>query len=159
MAAQYLFITDWYIRAPLQQVWDAIYLSEEWPQWWDSVLSVTETVKGDERGIGSVRIYKLQSPVLYTLSFSLTLTERIEYKLLKGSASGDLKGIGAWRFEENNGITHVQCEWNVSTTVWWMNLFAFMLKPAFSYNHRLVMKRGAKCLAKKLNAELVKATE
>jgi uncharacterized protein YndB with AHSA1/START domain len=159
VAAQYLFITDWYIKAPLKEVWDVIYESEQWPEWWDSVLAVEETVKGDERGIGSVRNYKMQSPVLYTLSFAITLTERTEYQLLKGNVSGQLQGIGSWKLEEKNGTTHVQIEWHVSTTIWWMNLFAFLLKPAFAYNHKLVMQHGAKCLAKKLNAELVSAIE
>jgi hypothetical protein len=151
---EYHFITHWRVRAPLQEVWDAIYLSETWPQWWKGVISVTETDPGDERGIGSIRIYKLLSPMYYTLSFSLQLTDRIEYTQLRGNASGELKGTGAWLFEHSNGITNIKCIWNVRTTIWWMNVFAFLLKPVFKYNHTAVMKWGAQSLAKKLNAEV-----
>jgi hypothetical protein len=36
-----------------------------------------------------------------------------------------------------------------------MNYLSFLLKPAFNYNHDVVMNWGAKGLAKKLNAELI----
>lgn len=154
MARVYSFETDWVFNAPLQQVWDAIYLSEDWPKWWKGVLSVEEIVKGDERGIGSVRVYKMRSPMLYTLSFHMELTDRIELRLLKGNASGELQGTGAWYFEEHDGLTHVHYEWKVSTNKAWMNYLAFLLKPLFEYNHDILMRWGAESLAKKLNTEV-----
>ncbi len=36
-----------------------------------------------------------------------------------------------------------------------MNYFSFVLKPIFKYNHDVVMRWGAKGLAKKLGTELV----
>jgi len=154
MPENYSFTTHWYVNAPLKDVWEAIYKSEEWPRWWKGVQSVTETVNGDERGIGSVRVYKLRSPMLYTLSFNLLLTDREEYKYLSGNASGELEGTGAWYFDIGEGMTHVRCHWNVHTNIKWMNAFAFILKPIFRYNHSKVMKWGAESLAKKLNTEV-----
>src|SRR5690606_17528487 len=116
---QYHFISHWQVSAPLQQVWDAIYLSEQWPEWWKGVVSVKEIKAGDSLGIGSIRTYRMRSPMLYTLSFNLQLTDREELKLLKGNATGELKGTGAWHFEHKNGITDVKCIWNVHTTLWW----------------------------------------
>ena len=154
MPENYSFSTSWYINAPLEKVWEIIYKSEEWPQWWKGVLSVTETEKGDERGIGSVRTYRLRSPMGYTLSFDLLLTDREEYKYLSGNASGELEGTGSWSFDRGEGMTHVRCHWNVHTNIKWMNAFAFILKPVFKLNHRIVMKWGAKSLAKKLNTDV-----
>lgn len=151
---QYSFISKWIIDAPIELVWEIIYESEQWPQWWKGVVSVIETVKGDENGIGSVRVYKMRSPMLYTLSFNIHLTERLDYVKLIGTASGELSGTGAWYFKDKNGRTLVQCHWNVASTVWWMNLFAFALRPAFELNHHIVMKNGAKSIAKKLNTEV-----
>jgi Polyketide cyclase / dehydrase and lipid transport. len=150
----YHFVTHWEVHAPLAEVWDVIYQSEQWPLWWKGVVSVTETNKGDERGIGSIRVYKLRSPMYYTLSFSLRLTHRIDNALLAGEASGELNGIGEWLFLHKDGITNVRCIWDVDTTVCWMNAFAFLLKPIFRYNHNVVMKQGATSLAKKLNARV-----
>jgi len=152
---EYSFVTTWRLKTPLQSAWNAIYLSEQWPQWWDSVISVHEIEEGDEQGIGSIRIYKLRSPMLYTLSFRMQLTDRVEYKLLSGIATGDLAGTGSWQFEEDGEITTIRCYWDVTTSISWMNKLSFLLKPIFKLNHSIVMKQGGKCLARKLHAEII----
>lgn len=154
MPQTYSFISRWQVNAPIENVWKLIYDSEKWPEWWPSVVEVKEIYTGDSSGIGSIRSYKMRSPMLYTLSFKLTLTEREDLKLLKGNASGDLEGTGAWFISESYGVTDVQCHWRVSTTKWWMNSFAFVLKPLFRYNHSAVMKDGGHSLGKKLHTSV-----
>ncbi len=154
MPQQYSFLSHWRIKAPIDDVWQLIYDSEKWPEWWYGVESVVETRKGDTRGIGSIRSYKMRSPMLYTLSFNIQLTERTDLKLLKGYASGELVGTGAWTFQQTGEEIDVQCHWQVITTKWWMNIFAFILRPIFQYNHAAVMRNGANCLARKLNSEV-----
>jgi hypothetical protein len=151
MAIEYSFTTKWKTTAPIHDVWEAIRLSLYWPKWWKSFVSVIELEHGDDRGIGSIRRYTLKSPSHYTLSFDMLLTDREEYKLLSGKATGELEGTGTWHFYEQDGMTWIECHWNVKTTKAWMNALAFILRPAFSYNHRMVMKKGAQFLAKKLN--------
>ena len=155
MATEYAFITRWQIKAPLPQVWSVIYSSLDWPDWWKGVQSVTEIEKGDNAGIGSVRSYTWRSVLPYTLSFQMRLVEIETYKRMKGQAFGELEGEGEWFFEEKNGITYIEYHWTVFTNKAWMNYFSFMLKPAFQYNHDVVMSWGARGLAAKLNAELV----
>lgn len=155
MPTQYSFITKWQIKAPLNQVWDAIYHSLDWPNWWRGVLAVRELEEGDERGINSVREYTWKSALPYKLAFNMRLTERDDLKRLAGVAFGELEGNGTWHFEHKDGITYVQYNWNVITNKAWMNWCSFLLKPAFQYNHDVVMKWGAEGLAKKLNAELI----
>jgi len=36
----YKFITNWQIKASLNDVWFAIYESAEWPAWWKGVKEV-----------------------------------------------------------------------------------------------------------------------
>lgn len=74
---------------------------------------------------------------------------------MQGIASGELEGVGEWIFEEKDGITSIQYYWNVKTTLKWMNKVAFIMKPLFKFSHNLVMKWGAKGLAKKLDAPLI----
>ena len=150
MAIEYSFITHWKTTAPIHLAWETIRLSLEWPEWWKSFISVTELQPGNDMGIGSIRRYTLQSPTKYKLTFDLLLTERIEHKLLKGIASGELAGEGIWHFREEDGFTFIECHWKVKTTKAWMNALAFILKPAFQFNHKLVMKKGAKYLDKRL---------
>lgn len=154
MAIAYSFTTKWKTSAPVHDVWEAIRLSLDWPQWWKSFVSVTELQPGDNLGIGSIRRYTLQSPTRYKLTFDLLLTERVEHKKLKGEASGELAGTGTWLFDIRDGMTYIECQWNVSTTKAWMNLLAFILKPAFQYNHKQVMKKGAGFLAQRLGTEV-----
>jgi hypothetical protein len=150
MAIEYSFTTHWKTTASINDVWEAIRFSLEWPGWWKSFVAVKEIVPGDEMGIGSIRRYTLKSPTHYKLTFDLLLTDRIEHKLLSGKVSGELEGTGIWHFDVRDGITFIECQWNVRTTKAWMNALAFMLRPAFKYNHRMVMKQGAQYLAKKL---------
>ena len=55
MATKYSFVTKWQLKASLADVWDAIYNSTEWPQWWKGVKAVIEIEKNDEAGINGVR--------------------------------------------------------------------------------------------------------
>lgn len=156
MPKHYSFVTNWELEARLEDVWNAIYNSLEWPQWWKGVKSVIEIKPNDANGINGIRIYTWKISVTYGLSFSMQLTEKEFLKRLKGIASGELEGTGEWIFTENNGIVHVRYNWNVVTNKKWMNTFAFLLKPVFKFNHNVVMHWGGKGLAKKLGTRLLK---
>jgi hypothetical protein len=153
----YKFITQWQIEAPVNDVWYAIYESDEWPNWWKGVVCVKMIKENDVNGINGIRAYTWKSALPYKLSFTIKLTEKQELKLLKGIASGELEGDGTWLFNEENGVTKIQYNWNVKTTKTWMNYFVFILKPLFKLNHDIIMKWGAEGLAKKLNAKLISA--
>ena len=152
---KYSFTTRWKIKAPAEQVWNAIYESTEWPGWWKGVIAVEIVEEGDEYGVNGIRTYTWKSALPYKLSFQMKLVEKNEPKYMHGVAFGELEGEGEWFFEQHGDTTHVQYSWNVFTNKAWMNYFSFLLKPAFKYNHDVVMRWGAEGLAKKLNAELV----
>lgn len=150
MATQYSFVTKWQIQAPVEQVWDAIYNSTEWPNWWKGVVAVNELNAGDERGIRGIRRYTWKSALPYKLSFNMQLTQREDGKKLAGIAFGELEGNGTWVFEQKNNTTFVTYYWNVITNKPWMNYLSFLLKPAFTYNHNIVMRWGEQGLKRKL---------
>ena len=151
----YHFVTVWKIKAPVDKVWEAIYNSEEWPQWWKAVKDVKHISNNDESGLNGINEYYWRTAALYTLKFYSQLSENIPYKRLAGNAWGELEGQGLWTFEQQGDITRVQYNWDVRTNKKWMNAFSWLLKPVFNYNHDLVMKSGAKGLAEKLSAELL----
>ena len=155
MATDYSFITHWQINAPLTDVWEVIHDSIQWPQWWKGVVKVVEFKKGDANGVGGIREYTWRSILPYQLSFKMCLTACDKYKRIKGKAFGELEGEGEWLFSEKEGITYVEYHWTVFTNKAWMNYLAFMLKPAFRYNHDVVMGWGIKGLANKLNASFI----
>jgi len=153
----YKFITQWRIKAPLNDVWYAIYNSEEWPGWWKGVEDVRVIRENDVDGINGIREYTWKSILPYKLVFKMRLVQKDDFELLRGIAFGELEGDGTWYFIEENGITRVRYNWNVKTNKAWMNYFTFILKPLFKLNHDVVMRWGAKCLAKKLNTKLIRS--
>ncbi|HEX3187221.1 MAG TPA: SRPBCC family protein [Pyrinomonadaceae bacterium] len=154
----YSFVTIWRVKAPIENVWNEIYHSQDWPVWWKGVESVMEISKGDERGVGSVHRYTWKSKLPYRLSFDMK-TVRIEPPvLLEGIATGELQGHGLWQLStsgsetagETAGETIVRYDWKVETTKWWMNLLAPIARPLFEWNHNVVMSWGAKGLSERL---------
>ncbi len=67
--ASYEFTTIWRIQAPLEKVWNEIYHTEHWPDWWKGVIAVEESRKGDDLGVGSIRKYTWRTKLPYELIF------------------------------------------------------------------------------------------
>jgi uncharacterized protein YndB with AHSA1/START domain len=154
----YRFLTTWCLEAPINPVWDAIYDSERWPEWWRGVERVVELAPGDEEDIGQRAAYTWRSRLPYELTFEVELTRKEAPHLLAGEASGELTGTGTWRISEGGGLTTVLYEWDVRTTRPWMNRLAPIARPVFAWNHDWVMKRGGEGLARLLDARLVVAS-
>jgi uncharacterized protein YndB with AHSA1/START domain len=65
--AEYRFLTTWLLEAEREQVWDAIYESEHWPEWWHGVLEADKIEEGDEDGVGQYGRYVWKSKLPYKL--------------------------------------------------------------------------------------------
>jgi len=151
----YEFITIWRVKAPIEKVWDEIYHSEKWPEWWRGVEEVTELKKGDDLGVGSIRRYTWKSALPYRLSFDME-TVRVEpMSAMEGIARGELDGRGIWNLSIDGEYTTARYEWQVETTKPWMNLLAPLARPLFKWNHDVVMKWGAEGLARRLDAAVI----
>ena len=94
---EYSFLTTWCLEAPREPVWDAIWDSEKWPQWWRGVTAAEKLADGDEDGVGQVGRYSWRSKLPYDLDFTMTTTRVEPPYLLEGEASGELAGTGRWR--------------------------------------------------------------
>ncbi len=154
----YEFLTTWCLEAPRERVWDAIWDSERWPDWWRGVVAARTISEGDQSGIGQVGRYTWRSRLPYDLEFEMVTTEVARPHLLEGAASGELAGVGRWRLFEHQGevpVTAVIYEWNVSTTKPWMNLLTPIARPLFAWNHDWVMRNGGEGLASLLGCRLL----
>jgi hypothetical protein len=155
--AEYRFLTTWLLDADRERVWDAIYESERWPEWWHGVLEAEELEPGDDSGVGRFGRYVWKSKLPYELEFFVRTTRVERPHLLEGDASGELAGTGRWRLYEQDGTTAVLYEWNVRTSRAWMNLLAPIARPIFAVNHDYVMRSGGRGLAQLLGARLLAA--
>jgi uncharacterized protein YndB with AHSA1/START domain len=153
--SEYHFLTTWLLEGGRERIWDAIYDSERWPEWWRGVEEATKLEEGDETGVGQYGRYVWKSKLPYRLEFFVRTTRVERPHLLEGQASGELAGTGRWRLFEQDGATAVIYEWNVHTTRAWMNLLAPIARPIFATNHDYVMRNGARGLAELLGARLL----
>ena len=152
--ARYAFLTTWAVEAPVDEVWDAIYETERWPEWWRGVRIAEQLHGGTGNGVGSVHRYVWRSRLPYDIEF-LVRTTRVEPPhLLEGQADGDLRGTGRWRLWEGGG-TAITYEWEVETTIPWMNAIAVLGRPVFRWSHNVVMRNGGRGLARRLGATLL----
>jgi hypothetical protein len=152
--ARYGFLTTWLLDAPREAVWEVIHEIERWPEWWRGVERVEKLRGGDEDGVGSVHAQRWRSALPYTVSFQTETTVVERPLLLEARATGELEGLGRWRFHEG-AATAVTYEWNVRTTRPWMNALAPVGRPVFAWSHNLVMAWGGECVAHRLGARLL----
>jgi len=153
--ADYRFLTTWLIEADRERVWDAIYDSESWPEWWPGVLEAEKLEEGDASGVGQYGRYVWKSRLPYKLTFHARTTRVEKPHLLEGTVEGELEGTGTWRLYEESGATAVLYRWEVRTTKAWMNLLTPVARPIFAVNHDSVMGNGGRGLARRLGARLV----
>jgi uncharacterized protein YndB with AHSA1/START domain len=159
--SEYSFLTTWCLAAPRDRVWDAIWESERWPEWWRGMVASRHLADGDETGVGQVGRYTWRSRLPYKLDFEMTTTKVDKPHLMEGHAVGELDGMGRWRlFEEETAagdgpVTVVVYEWNVRTTKPWMNLLAPLARPVFAWNHDWLMRNGGEGIARRLGCRLL----
>ena len=153
--ARFRFVTEWEIEAPLDRVCQAISDCRQWPRWWKAVERVEECEPGDANGIGSVKRFTWRGKLPYRLTFDIRITRAVALTMVEGRASGEVEGVGRWRFQSAGETTRVRYEWQVRTTRRWMNLIAPIAGPVFKWNHDQVMRQGAEGMARLLRARLV----
>jgi hypothetical protein len=155
---RYALRTLWVLDAPVEQIWDALVVPEEWPRWWRYVERVELLAAGDASGMGALRRYTWSSRLPYRLTFDMRTTALTRPACIEGRARGELSGTGRWSLETGARGTCVQYEWTVATGKRWMNLFAPALAPIFEWNHDQVMAEGGRGLARHLGVTLLAYT-
>ena len=153
--ARYSFLTTWALAAPVDEVWAAIHETERWPSWWRGVKVAERLEGGDGDGVGSLHRYVWRSRLPYDIEFRMRTTHVRPPHLLEGDADGNLRGTGRWRLWEGAGATAVTYEWDVETTIRWMNAVAPVGRPVFHWSHDVVMRQGGEGLARLLGVPLI----
>ena len=155
--ANYEFVTVWHVKAPIEKVWELIYHSENWPEWWRGVEKVERLKEGDANHVGALFRYTWKSKLPYRLIFEMETTRVAPMSLIEGRAIGELQGTGCWRLSQEGEVTTVRYDWKVETTRAWMNLLAPVARPFFSWNHDVVMGWGGEGLARRLGITLLQS--
>jgi hypothetical protein len=153
--AKYEFLTTWCVDAPIERVFAVLEDSAAYPEWWKGVTAVEVLERGDANGVGERARYSWRSVLPYTLTFEGRVTRAEPPHLLEGHATGELEGVGVWHLFDGPAGTAVLYSWKVRTTKPWMNRLGPLPRPAFRWNHDLVMRQGGAGLARRLGASLL----
>jgi len=153
--ADYEFLTTWCVSAPIESVFGVLHDEATYPQWWKGVQAVKILEPGNGDGVGQVARYSWRSVLPYTLTFDARVSRVERPYLMEGHATGELEGVGLWRLYSGPDGTAVVYSWRVRTTKAWMNALGPLPRPAFRWNHDLVMRQGGFGLARRLGASLL----
>ena len=153
--AKYHFVTEFSVTADREQVWEELSDPSDWPTWWRWLKRVDVHDEGGPDHLGGRYTYAFGTALPYTLSFQVLVTQVQRPSYLLGEASGELQGAGHWQLENaEGGGTDVTYVWLVETTKRWMNVLAPIGRPAFSWNHDVLMRDFAKGVARITDSEL-----
>lgn len=153
--ARYHFVTEFSVTAGRPRVWDTLSDPSDWPSWWRWLKRVDVLDEGGEDRLGARYTYAFGTALPYTLEFELKVTHVDKPTTLDAEASGELQGTGHWRLTDaEGGGTDITYVWLVETTKRWMNLLAPIGRPAFSWNHDVLMRDFARGVARITDSEL-----
>jgi uncharacterized protein YndB with AHSA1/START domain len=147
---QFDLVTNWHFDAPIDRVWAELNSPDDWPSWWRAVERVEVLAEGDADGLGAVRRLTWRTALPYRLTFDMTATRIQPMTILEGRASGELDGVGLWTLTPSGSGTEVRYDWRIEVTKPWMRALAPVLKPAFRWNHNVVMAWGDEGLRERL---------
>jgi hypothetical protein len=80
----------------------------------------------------------------------MTVTRIEPIHIIEGRARGELNGLGRWTITPDGGGTHVRYDWQVELGKDWQRVLAPVLRPAFAWNHGVVMGWGYRGLCRRL---------
>ena len=136
----YSFRTEWHLAAPAGTVYDILERLPDYPAWWPEVREVTPA--GPEAFALVVR-----STLPYSLHFVTSKGRRDpEQRVLEANLTGDLSGFSRWTVREtaNGAVALFEEEVEANKTL--LRKLAAVARPAFRYNHKLMMRHGERGL-------------
>lgn len=149
-SSAYQFVTRWEFDSPIEPIWQMLMSPEDWPTWWRGVEKVELLKAGDANLIGATRAYTFRSRLPYRLKFKMETTRIEPMRLIEGRATGELEGRGLWTLDCAERKTRVRYEWEVDANKWWMKLLAPIARPAFVWNHDVIMEWGRRGMEQRL---------
>lgn len=157
--ARFVLISRWRLACQPHEVWQLLTQLEHWPSWWPYVRRV-RVLHHPAQGVAGTRAELAWGSALgYGIKLHV-LTTRSERGAdgggeLEGKASGDLHGRGLWLVEPVSAQeVDVTYRWEVELHKPWMRRLTPLLRGAFAWNHFIVMRAGARGMAKRLGCEV-----
>ncbi|HYL71328.1 MAG TPA: polyketide cyclase [Candidatus Dormibacteraeota bacterium] len=144
---EYHFITAWRVEGTREEVATVLRDASDLPRWWPSVyLDVRVVSEGDKHGIGREVDLWTKGWLPYTLRWRFTTTRNDGVNGLALRAAGDFEGEGVWTFRQDGGFVDATYDWRIRAEKPLLKRLTWVLRPAFSANHRWAMRMGERSL-------------
>jgi hypothetical protein len=137
---RYRFRSEWPVDVPPADAYTALREVSSYPQWWPEVRETS--------ALGETKYVLLCRSLLpYDLRFVIERSrEDPEARILEASMKGDLEGFSRWTISGDGRSSVCVFEEEVITNKRLLNLIAPVVRPAFRYNHTLMMRHGERGL-------------
>lgn len=153
--AKYVFLTQWYLEAPIETIWNELEDCNKWPTWWPLIKTMEQLQPPDAQGLGAKFRVVYRSRLPYELGLTHRVVRKSAPQLLELASTGDLVGLGLWVLVSEADGTVVRYVRTANTSKPWMNALAPIARPAFEWNHDQVMRSGGEGLGQKLGVRFI----
>jgi hypothetical protein len=134
--SHYRFRSVWTVDASPDEAAAVLRDLNRYPQWWPEI-------KESHRLDDDRFLLRVKSLLPYYLEF---VSERSRDEpaagVLEARLIGDLDGFSRWTVSADDNGARLVFEEEVVTSKRWLNLLAPVARPAFKFNHALMMRRG-----------------
>jgi len=140
-AADYIFVDEWNVDAPIDAVFDALADTRTYPEWWTpTYLSVTAD---GPPAVGTVSAQHFRGALPYTLKTTSRISRLDAPYQLGVEVEGDLRGTGLWTLSRRlDGGVHVRFAWRVHADRPLLRFLSPFLRPLFRWNHNVAINRA-----------------
>jgi uncharacterized protein YndB with AHSA1/START domain len=144
--SEYVFRTEWRLRAAPDAVYAALADVAAYPQWWPQVVGA----RWLDDASGEIRCRSL-------LPYDLVFVARREVedpdaRVLLAELTGDLTGRSQWTVHEDGAGTLAVFDEEVDVRKRLVRLIGRLGRPALRFNHDAMMRAGEKGLRRFLGA-------
>jgi uncharacterized protein YndB with AHSA1/START domain len=140
VAAEYVFLDEWDVDAPVEAVFDALADARTYPEWWRPVYLDVEADGPPAAGRVSRQHFKGRLP--YTLKTHSKIVRIDPPRSFEIEVEGDLSGRGVWTLTPRDGKVHVHFDWRVNADRPLLRVLTPVLRPLFRWNHNWSIERA-----------------
>lgn len=160
MPRRFVLTSRWRLDTTPDAVWQLLTAIDTWPSWWRHVRRARRIERAAASPVGDVAELVWGSALPYAIRVRVTTVAAERPLRLEGHSQGDLKGFGTWLLEAVDGAgVDVTYRWEVVLERPWMRALSFLLRPAFEWNHFVIMRAGANGMAQRLGCRLSQLRE
>jgi hypothetical protein len=140
---EYHFITKWRLHATPDEVAGILRDAVDLTRWWPAVyLEVRVVEPGERDGTGRVVDLWTKGWLPYTLRWRFTTLRNDGAGGISLRADGDFVGGGVWTFVKDADHVNAYYDWRIRAEKPLLRRLTWLMRPAFSANHRWAMRKG-----------------